>query len=34
MPVPDAVEQQHSTADLLPGDDPETGVPFESTASD
>ena len=33
VPVADAVEQQHSTADFPP-DNPETGVPLEATASD
>lgn len=30
----DAIEQQHSTADFPVDDDPEMGVPLESTASD
>ena len=34
VPVPDGVEQQHSTADFPPDGDPETGVPLEATASD
>lgn len=34
VPVADALEQQHSTAEFPVEDDAEMGVPLESTASD
>lgn len=34
VPVADALEQQRATADVPPGDDPESGVPLEATGSD
>lgn len=33
VPVADAVEQQHPTADLPPNEAPEAGVPLEASAS-
>lgn len=34
VPVADALEQQRTTADAPPGDDPDNGVPLESTGPD
>jgi hypothetical protein len=34
VPVADAVEQQQTTADSVPDEDPGRGVPLEATASD
>jgi hypothetical protein len=34
VPVADAVEQQQTTTDSVPDEDPGSGVPLEATASD